>query len=294
MLYLRKERRLAAWQRPRWWALVLGFFFTIITISAEGSGTSPWYQRQVFDASASYASGAQNLRNWFREFFDGWFVRVPISFREELARTKIEAINANELRKENERLRKALNMPGLDKSKLLGANVVRQDLSGPFNILVIDRGEKEGAKRGMIVLSEGALAGRIEKVAKHHSTVLLLTDPNHSVDILTQRSRSRGILIGQRQTATMQRLLGVGRMEYIDGRSDIKKGDVVVTSGLDGRYPEGLPVGTIENVQRGTSGFIRYADVTPLIDWVRVQTVSLSPAPPVEEIKQFSTSVLEP
>ena len=87
-------------------------------------------------------------------------------------------------------------------------------------------------------------------------------------------------------------MLGVSRIEYLEGRTNIRPGDAVVTSGLDGRFPRGLPVGTVQRVERTAAGFLRRAEVVPLIDWTNVELVGLLPMPspqvplPPEEVAQ--------
>ncbi len=105
---------------------------------------------------------------------------------------------------------------------------------------------------------------------------MLLTDPNHAVDVLVQRSRVRGIMLGTGgDDLRLRSGSTIGRLEYVRGVVDVVVGDVLVTSGLDGRYPAGIPVGELTKVRRTTEGTLDYAEVVPFVDWNAIQLVSL-------------------
>lgn len=281
MVYLRKNYRLAFWRRARWWACALGVCLLVFSLTAHGTAELSWYQRPMFAAVSGVGASATSLRRWVTSRWP-WASDADYAELQRQVTTLTAALMvAEEWRAENIRLRAAVDMPRDTQQPLRGARVVRQVLDDPYRIVVINRGHADGVARGMIVLADGGLAGRVERVAAHHATVLLLTDPNFAVDVVTQRTRARGILQGRGVVTTFGRLLGVSRMEYLLGRSDIRKGDAVVTSGLDGRYPPGLPVGHVHKVSRTRGGFVRGAAVVPLVDWSRIESVVLLPAPPL-------------
>jgi rod shape-determining protein MreC len=102
--------------------------------------------------------------------------------------------------------------------------------------LVLDAGSRDGARLGQAVIDAGGLLGQIIETTPSHATVLLLTDPDHAVPVVVARN---GV-----------RLIVYGRGDYLElsdvpMNTDVKVGDVIVTSGLGGRFPAGFPVGTV-------------------------------------------------
>lgn len=157
----------------------------------------------------------------------------------------------------------------------LAARVIAHDPRAMFKTLVINRGTDAGVRKGMIAVAGAGLVGRVEQVAAHEATIVLLIDPNHAVDVWVQRSRIRGLLTGSGRSMLMHRLTGVTRLEYLAETADILADDVVVTTGLDGRYPKGIPVGTVRTIWRGAPGMYTEAEVVPFVDWEAVEEVAL-------------------
>lgn len=267
MVLLRAPKPRAFWQYPRWWALVFGIL--LIALAARGgSGTIPWYQRPVLHLSIPLAQAARRVRSLV------W----PATPRAE-AGPMAAAVTAEEERLELARVRALLGIVPADTAPVCGARVVRHELQGVFKTLVIGCGREAGVRVGMAVVAAPGLVGRVARVAPRVATVLLLIDPNHAVDVLVQRSRARGVLRGQGGGTTLGRAIGVSRIEYLEGTSDVQVGDAVVSSGLDGRYPSGLPVGTVQRVTTTADGLLLGAEVVPFIDWTVVEEVVVLPGP---------------
>lgn len=160
------------------------------------------------------------------------------------------------------------------------ATVLRLDLSGAYRTAMIDRGSADGVVRDMPVLAPQGLVGRVVRVAPRVASVLLLVDPLFAADVLVTRSGTRAVLVGHGPALRLGRPVGVSRLEYLTGHSDVIDGDFVVTSGLDGMYPANLPVGVVQRIQRTEEGLVTAADVVPFIDWTMVQQVAILPASP--------------
>ena len=97
--------------------------------------------------------------------------------------------------------------------------------------------------------------------------MLLISDPNLSVDCRLIRTRDRGVLNGS--------LDGGCILRYLDLRSDVKPGDEVVTSGLDRIFPKGLLVGTVQVVRKGPQGLFLEAQVKPAVDFSEIEEVMI-------------------
>ena len=144
-----------------------------------------------------------------------------------------------ELKKENERLKSLLDFKTNNKSRLLAAKVIGQDLFNEHNFLSLNRGENHGAKNYMAVISTGSVVGYIIETYKYTSKVLLITDKYSSIDSIVQRSRVRGLLEGFQKNT---------RLNYLNIDDDVQVGDMVVTSGLQNIFPKGFPIGQVTQV----------------------------------------------
>lgn len=136
------------------------------------------------------------------------------------------------------------------------ASVLDVDLDPSRQRLVIRAGAGDGVRVGQTVMDEGGLLGQVISVQPNISTVLLVTDPEHAVPVMLKRN-------GVRMIAS-----GMGRNDLLDVinvplSTDIKPGDVVVTSGLGGRFAPGLPVGVVTRVRADDSRAFLLGDIRP-------------------------------
>ena len=124
----------------------------------------------------------------------------------------------------------------------VAARVIGRDASNWYQGVVLDKGESDGIKVEMGVMTPAGVVGRVVKTTPAASVVLLVTDPNNAVTGLIQRTRDEGIVEGTAQ--------GRARMKYLPLLSTVQTGDSVVTSGLTGGFPRGLAIGTITSIQK--------------------------------------------
>ena len=181
-----------------------------------------------------------------------------------------ELVHLREVKQAEERLAAILGFQRRFDAPLLAALVVGRDPLPVFGTLTINRGEADGVRRNMAVLSAQGIVGRTIDTSPHAARVLLVTDHNSGVDAIVQRTRARGIVEGA--------LDGRCVMKYLKRGEDVEVGDVIVTSGLDGIFPKGIPIGTVTHVTRGTRGLLQVADVQPSAPLDRVEEVIVVPA----------------
>ncbi len=192
----------------------------------------------------------------------------------ELSR-KVNALRAEnaelaQLRDENERLTRLLAFVRTrPESRAVGARVVgtRMDPKG-LQLVTIDRGSEDGVRKMMPVVATGGVLGRVHTVGARSADVLLLSDRNSSIAVRVERSRARANVRGQGAP-------GPCKLEYALRSEDLAEGDELVTSGTDGVFPRGLPVGLVTRVKRGGHGLYQAADVTPAVDVNRVEEVAV-------------------
>ena len=99
----------------------------------------------------------------------------------------------------------------------------------------------------------------------HAAKVLLLTDPNSGIDVLVQRTRSRGIVSGSLDSGTI--------LKYVKRSEDIQEGDRLITSGIDGIFPKGMMVGTVIKVRKQHIGLFQFIEVLPAVQTARIENV---------------------
>jgi rod shape-determining protein MreC len=150
---------------------------------------------------------------------------------------------------------------------VIGARVigVRLDPKG-LQLVTIDRGASDGVERMMPVVVAHGVVGRIHSVDASSADVLLLSDRNSSIAVRVERSRARANVRGTGSP-------DLTRLEYALRSDDMNEGDVLVTSGTDGVFPRGLPVGRIAGLKRTGQGLYQRADVAPIVDVTKLEEV---------------------
>ncbi|MGL1959584.1 MAG: rod shape-determining protein MreC [Colwellia sp.] len=168
------------------------------------------------------------------------------------------------LKQENERLRSLLASPLRQELKKMVAEVLSVDSDPYTHQIVINRGANNGVFEGQPVLDELGIVGQIKNVGTTSSRVILITDISHAVPVRVQRNGLRLIASG---SGRIDRLIH----NFVPHSADIKSGDLLVTSGLGGKYPEGYPVARVTIVSQNESReFIRvYSQPIAQIDRLR-------------------------
>lgn len=153
------------------------------------------------------------------------------------------------------------------------AKVIAYDPVTHYRSLSIDRGTEDGVQADQAVLANGALVGRVLRAEPRHSQILLVTDLQSAVDVLDARSRARGTLVGLRQELSLNRERWLTRAEYVSAAEEIQPGDLLLTSGMDGVFPKGLPVGVVSRVEKDSSGLFWNAEVEPHAELSKLEEV---------------------
>ena len=185
-------------------------------------------------------------------------------------RLTVENLRLAEVETENEQLRSLLDFAQTAPSySFRGGQVIARVIGGSASLFThpiqIDLGEQHGIKRGMPVVTDRGLVGRIDNVYPRSSDIMLITDPRSSVNVMTHGSRAQGILRGRGDELPV--------MELIPPDIEISVGDIVITSGLGGHFPKGLVVGQIVDVVRNDDLMFQTAVVQPTVDFDRMELV---------------------
>ena len=141
-----------------------------------------------------------------------------------------------------ERLEKLVGLKSTYSLESTAARIIGSTGDAWTDSVIIDKGSASGFEVGMPVCSSGGVIGQIIEVSANTSTVRLITDDQSGVSAMIQGSRVQGVLQGQAD--------GTLRLEYVVSDAEVATGDIVITSGIGGTFPKGLPLGTVASIDR--------------------------------------------
>ncbi|HYL58473.1 MAG TPA: rod shape-determining protein MreC [Candidatus Acidoferrales bacterium] len=222
---------------------------------------------------AAFSSLSQGGTSIVTDYLDLVHVRQDNAhLRLELAKVKSDRARLAELEAENRHLGELLELKGVLGANAVAANVIGSDAAGLSHTLVVGSGSFDGLRAGMAVLSNQGVVGKIIATSPHAARVLLIDDHNSALDGFDQRSRARGIVAGLVDDGLI--------LKYADRSQDIRAGDTIVTSGLDGIFPRGLLVGTVKSVHREGPGLFLSVALTPAVEFRGLEQVLIVTQPP--------------
>ena len=146
------------------------------------------------------------------------------------------------------------------------APILNIDLDPTRQRLVLDAGSRDGVRMGQAVIDAGGLMGQIIEVTPAHATVLLLTDPDHAVPVVVARNGVRLIVYGRGDHL---------ELSDVPMNTDVRQGDLILTSGLGGRFPAGFPVGTVTGLRPNDSRAFLIGELRPAAQLDRGRDVLL-------------------
>jgi len=182
----------------------------------------------------------------------------------------IENVRLKEIESENEALRSLLDFTQTNpthsyKAAEVKSRVIGHDPSNFLSYLTIDSGSQQGIEKGMLVITERGLVGRITDVGSNWAKVMLIIDPSSSVNALIQTSRATGVVEGQ--------VGGSLVMKYIPQGDVVHVNDIILTSGLGGNFPKKLIIGQITAVHQRDIEMFQQADIRPTVDFNNLEIV---------------------
>jgi rod shape-determining protein MreC len=177
------------------------------------------------------------------------------NLRQKIAALEQQSVRMTELEEENKRLTGLLAFRARIEGVAYSARVIGRDPLPWLRTLTLDRGERDGIRRGMAVLAPEGVVGQVSQVSYTASRVLVLTDSNSGIDALVQRSRARGIVQGGVDAGCS--------MKYLRRAEDVSVGDRIITSGLDSIFPKGVVIGTVVGVELRDRGLLQAAVIQP-------------------------------
>ncbi len=267
--------------------LVLAVAASIGLMLSDGQNTTMIQARSIMETAVG---GLYYLANTPRTVLDGVSDNLIDTnklqienkvLKEQLREKNADLLLLDQLKVENQRLRLLLNSPlRTDEYKKI-AEILTTETDIYRQQVVINQGQSDGVYVGQPIIDEKGVVGQVIAVGETSSRVLLLSDVTHSIPVQVLRNDVRVIASG---TGRSDELM----LDNVPRSVDILKGDLLVTSGLGGRFPEGYPVGIVENVSRDASNYFATVNVKPLASLERLRYVLLL-WPTVEDMRKVQS-----
>ena len=254
--------------------IVLFLFLLIPLVAIDTTTRSPRDYRLHDRAIVFVTAPIQTAISWsldqiasgFQNYIFLWNTRQDNLALIEENRKLLNAIaNLRETQQENVRLRKLLQFQEKFELQNVVARVIAKDVSTEFRAIRINRGESSGIYKDMAVVTNEGVVGRVLRVSKNTADVVTILDLLSAIDAVVERSRARGIVAGMTDE--------VCQLRFALRTDDIEPGDVLISSGLGGIFPKGVPVGTVSKVNRKPFGISQEVEVRPSVDFSKLEEV---------------------
>jgi len=228
------------------------------------------FERAVITITSPIVGAFALVDDFFTSTWENYIYLVNVEKENRKLRESIKILNKrvienHEAALDNQRLKKLMDMREKLQEPCIAASVINEDSSPWFRTITIDRGSADGISEGMPVIATGGVVGRVAKVAGGSSRVLLLTDHASGIAAVIQRSRARGVVKGKGGNGCA--------LEFSQRGEDVQTGDVVLTSGIGGVFPKGLPIGEVSMVKKGEYGIFQTVDIRPFVYIPRLEEV---------------------
>lgn len=241
------------------------FVFTLLTYQGiKGKSSTvyfPLYPIHLISKGGSVIS--QKVRN----FFISDRAKENKMLLDTIKRLEQEKNRCIEAENENKRLRSLLELKSERHDFIASAEVFARDPTNWFHVLWINKGSEDRVSKEMVAVTPVGVVGRIYNVFSSKSSVILITDVNSAVAVRIQPSGADAILEGRGDNMSF--------LKYVSRDTDVEVGQRVVTSGLDGIYPEGLLIGYVERVRKMDGDFFQDVVVRPAQNLNAVEEVAI-------------------
>jgi rod shape-determining protein MreC len=262
-------------RRARWLlvALVLAQLVVISRQLAHSEAQPPLLERAAVQALGPVAGAVDGIGGAVRGVGEGWRTRSRLNqenlqLKERVAELERELLRRGALEQDFQRLAEAVRYSRAVGLPVQMADVVYADHASWLRNLLLYVGD-QSAERNQPVVDRRGLVGRVVVPGRPYAKVQLITDRASAVGVMIERTRRQGVLKGSGEGGLL--------LDYLPLQADVQAGDRIVTAGIDGIYPRGLPVGAVIGVEPGTQLFHRIG-VAPAVDFGLLDHVYLLPA----------------
>jgi rod shape-determining protein MreC len=266
---------------------IILFMFVLIPVMLIDTSTRAPRDRRFYDrAIVAITSPVQTVISWSLEHMASGFQNYlylittrqdNLTLEEENRKLLNEIASLRETQQENLRLRKLLHFEEKLNFQSTVARVIAKDVSTEFRAIRLNRGDNAGLKKNMAVVTNEGVIGRVLRTTATTADVVTIMDSNSAVDAVDERSRARGVVEGLTDE--------MAQLRYVLRTDDIQPGDVMISSGLGGIFPKGVPVGVVSKVNRKTFGITQEVEIKPSVDFTKVEEVLVITASGSEPVK---------
>lgn len=242
----------------------------ILTVSARGQLTNEPVGVVLMWLLRPLQIAAQATSGWLIGIQENYLTMSGFKLENERLRKRIQTLEVErqkllEAEATHRKLQQLLDFRAQLPTKALTASIIADSASSWFQGCVLDKGSADGVHKDMAVVTPLGVVGKVVSTSTRSAKVILLTDANSGIDVLIQRTRSRGIVSGSLENGLV--------LKYMKRSEDIQVGDRLITSGLDGVFPKGLMVGTVTKVNKQNLGLFQFVEVLPAVQPSRVEEV---------------------
>lgn len=260
--------------------VMMGHIF-LISVQVQSKSGVPMLQAVTFGAFARVQSGTWSVVHGGRSLWDNYFALrgardENASLHKQVADLEIRLQEQRALALRATRLQELLDLKANTSLPTIAADVIAGNPNPGMRTVTIGRGTADGVEADMAVIAPGGVVGRvIGTPAAHAARVQLLIDRYAAAGAVTERTRAGGMVVGVEKDPLLT-------MDLVSNLADVKQGDTVVASGVDGIYPKGFRIGLVETSERGVQLY-RTITVRPAVDFSSIEEVLvvLVPARPV-------------
>ena len=231
-------------------------------------------------------------------FYDGFYkIRDSFKFITNFSKVKTEneelrkinselqgkALEYDALKQESERLRSMLKFAEVrEEYKYIGADIIGASGNNFLDGFIINKGENHGIKKRMIAMTGEGLVGQVTAVGSNWAIIQCLSNENIAVAALVERTRDNNGIVKGYKDENNKLLAEIQRLSL---DSNIKEGDVIVTSGLGGIYPPGIRIGNVLSVHEDKGEVMKSAIIEPYVDFTKIEEVFIVVPKEDREIK---------
>ncbi len=252
----------------------------LVLISAQVQSKSgmPVFQAVTFGAFARVQGGTSGALHGVRDFWGNYFWLRGVrgeneTLRRQVAELEVRLQEQRALASRSTKLQELLNLQTTAALPTIAADVIAGNPNPGMLTIIIGRGSAHGILTNMGVVSPAGVVGRVVGApAAHAARVQLLIDRNAAAGALTERTRAGGMIVGVDKDPPLS-------MDLVSNLADVKAGDTIIASGVDGIYPKGFTIGRVESSERG-AGLYRAIAVRPSVDFSSLEEVLVVLVPP--------------
>jgi rod shape-determining protein MreC len=252
--------------------VVLSLLFVLMSLSSRTryiGETRTLFERTVMTLFSPVPKAVNWVGGTAEDMYHGYLdmrraVNENLQLRRKVASLTAENVKLRQTESDLRRLRNLLHYSEQFNMETSLAQAIMIDTSGRFKAIIIDRGSADGVQVNDAIVNANGLIGRVVLTTKDMAKVQLITDNNSAVGSLLERTRRQGVLRGDGSSMI--------DLHDIPALADVRQGDRVLSAGIDGIYPKGIPVGVVVRAEQGPNLFKNIV-VRPAVDFRAIEEV---------------------